>query len=230
MSFGERMPFIGLGSFLLFIGVAMLSPKFVRPLASVLGRPAEKFAGASGTLARRNTERKPGRTAATAAALMIGIALVTFVAVLAASVKDTAERSIRAQVSNTDYVISASDNWSPITSEAKNAAKSVSGVSAVQGIREDNTKVGKAKVRVDGVNAGQIGQVVSFQWKKGTSEAALSQLDGNGAILLDDFAKKHHYKVGSPIALTAQSGAKAQLKVVGLMDAKLNGLSLAEVM
>src|SRR3954447_21367187 len=219
LAFGDRMPFIGLGSFLLFIGVALLSPKFVKPLASVLGRPAEKMGGAAGTLARRNTERKPGRTAATAAALMIGIALVTFVAVLAASVKVTAERSIRAQVANTDYVISASDNWSPITAQAKNAARSAPGVTAVQGIREDAVKVGKAKVRVDGVNAGQIGNVVSFQWKQGSSDASLAQLDGHGAILLDDFAKKHHYRVGSPITLTAQSGKKVDLNVVGLMDA-----------
>ena len=229
MSFSERLPFLGFGSFLLFIGIALLSPKFVKPLASVLGRPAEKLGGAAGVLARRNAERKPGRTAATAAALMIGIALVTFVAVLAASVKVTAERSIRAQVANTDYVISASDNWSPITAQAKNAARSVPGVTAVQGIREDAVKVGKAKVRVDGVNAGQIGNVVSFQWKKGSSDETLARLDGHGAILLDDFAKKHHYKVGSPISLTAQSGKNVDLKVVGLMDAKLNGLTLAEV-
>jgi putative ABC transport system permease protein len=229
MTFSERLPFIGLGSFLLFIGVAMLSPKFVRPLASVLGAPAAKIGGAPGVLARHNATRKPGRTAATAAALMIGIALVTFVAVLAASVKDTAERSLRAQVSQSDYVISASDNWSPITAQAKNAAKSAPGVTAVQGIREDSVKVGKSKVRVDGVNAGQIGQVVTYQWKKGSSDSALAQLGSGGAIVLDDFAKKHHYKVGSPITLTAQSGKKAQLKVVGLMDAKLNGLTLAEV-
>src|SRR4051794_5849688 len=66
MSFSERLPVIRLGSFLLFIGIALLSPKFVRPPASGLGRPAEKLGGASGILARRNTERKPGRTAATA--------------------------------------------------------------------------------------------------------------------------------------------------------------------
>jgi putative ABC transport system permease protein len=102
-------------------------------------------------------------------------------------------------------------------------------VAAVQGIREDNVKVGKAKVRVDGVNAGQIAQVFQYSWKDGSSDATLSQLDGNGAVLLDDFAKKHHYKVGSPITLTAQSGKKADLKVVGLVDAKLNGLYLAEV-
>ena len=229
MTFGERLPFIGLGSFLLFIGIALLSPKFVTPLAAVLGRPAEKIGGASGVLARRNTVRKPGRTAATAAALMIGIALVTFVAVLAASVKDTAERSLRAQVSKSDYAITASDNWSPITAEATKAAKSAAGVVAVQGIREDNARIGKSKVRVDGVNAGQIGEVVQFQWKKGTSDDALAKLDSNGAIVLDDYAKKHHLKVGSPITLTAQSGKKAELTVVGLMDAKLNGLDLADV-
>jgi putative ABC transport system permease protein len=180
-------------------------------------------------LARRNTERKPGRTAATAAALMIGIALVTFVAVLAASVKHTAEGALRDQVASADYVISAQDNWSPVTNEAKGAAKTVAGVSAVQGVREDTAKVGKDKIQVDGVNAGQIEQVLSFQWKKGSSDAALTKLDGTGAILLDDFAKDHHYKVGSPITLTAQSGKKVDLKVVGLMDAKLNGLTLGAV-
>jgi putative ABC transport system permease protein len=229
MTFSERLPFIGFGSFLLFIGIALLSPKFVKPLASVLGKPAERLGGASGVLARRNTERKPGRTAATAAALMIGIALVTFVAVLAAAVKHSAEDGIKSQVSRADYVISASDDWSPVTREAKDSAASVPGVAAVQGVREDNAKAGKKKIRVDGVNAGQIGQVFSYTWKDGTSDAALSQLDGNGAILLDGFAKDQHYKVGSPITLTSQAGKKAHLKVVGLVDEKMNGLYLAEV-
>jgi putative ABC transport system permease protein len=195
----------------------------------VLGKPAERIGGAAGVLARRNAERKPGRTAATAAALMIGIALVTFVAVLAAAVKHSAEGDIKAQVSRADYVISASDDWSPVSKETKDAAKSVAGVTAIQGIREDNAKAGKAKIRVDGVNAGQIGQTFKFAWKDGSSDAALSQLDSGGAVLLDDFAKKHHYKVGSPITLTSQAGEKVNLKVAGLLDAKMNTLYLAEV-
>lgn len=229
MTFSERLPFIGLGSLLLFVGIAMLSPKFVKPLASVLGKPAERIGGASGVLARRNAERKPGRTAATAAALMIGIALVTFVAVLAAAVKNSAEGDIKDQISRSDYVISASDDWSPVSKETKDAAKSVVGVTAIQGIREDNAKAGKAKIRVDGVNAGEIGQTFSYAWKDGSSDAALAQLDTGGAILLDDFAKKHHYKVGSPITLTSQAGKKVDLKVAGLLDAKMNTLYLAEV-
>jgi len=149
--------------------------------------------------------------------------------VLAAAVKHSAEDGIQSQVSRADYVISANDNWSPVTKEAKDTAKSVAGVAAVQGIREDNGKVGKTKVRVDGVNTGQIGQAFAYTWKDGASDATLSQLDGNGAILLSDFAEKHHYKVGSPISLTSQSGQKTSLKVVGLLDAKMNGLYLAEV-
>ncbi|MFL5894792.1 MAG: ABC transporter permease [Thermoleophilaceae bacterium] len=228
MSFSERLPFIGIGSFLLFIGIAMLSPKFVKPLASVLGRPGEKFGGAAGVLARRNAERKPGRTAGTAAAMMIGIALVTFVAVLAAAVKTTAEGAMRTNLSSTDYVISAQDNWSPVTQEAKDTAKSVPGVSVVQGVREDTIKVGKSKIRIDGVNGGQLAQVFHYKWKQG-SDATLSQLDGSGAVVLSDYAKTHHLKIGSPITVTAQSGKTVGLKVMGITDSTTNGLDLAEL-
>ena len=57
----------------------MFAPKLVPPLARVLGWPATRIAGAAGALARRNAARNPARTASTAAALMIGLALVTLV-------------------------------------------------------------------------------------------------------------------------------------------------------
>jgi putative ABC transport system permease protein len=70
------------GSAGLFLGVALISSRLVTPLAAVLGWPATRLAGTAGRLARANAVRNPGRTAATAAALMIGLTLVTFVAVL----------------------------------------------------------------------------------------------------------------------------------------------------
>ncbi|MEA2423629.1 MAG: putative transport system permease protein, partial [Thermoleophilaceae bacterium] len=229
MTIGERMPLIGVGSFLLFIGIALLSPKFVAPLASVLGRPGEKIGGAAGAIARRNAIRKPGRTAATAAALMIGIALVTFVAVLAAAVKHSAEGGIRSSLGSTDYVVSAQDNWSPVTKEAKNAAASAPGVSSVQGIREDEAKIGKSKIRVDGVNPGQLGSVFHYVWKDGYSDADVTKLNSGGALVLSDYAKKHHLKAGSPVTLTSQAGKKLTVHVAGITDAKMNGLYLADV-
>jgi putative ABC transport system permease protein len=228
LKFADRLPFIGLGSFLLFIGVAALSPKFVKPLASVLGRPSEKMAGAPGVLALRNTERKPGRTAGTAAALMIGIALVTFVAVLAASVKSAIVGDLQDNLKPAQYVVAAQDGFSPITQEAKDAVGSVAGVKAVQGIREDTARVGKKNVQVDGVDGAQLPKVFSYPWVEG-SDATLAKLGTTGAVLLDDFAKDHHYKVGTPITLRAQSGKTVTLKVIGLDDSKKNGLALGQV-
>src|SRR5205823_3197050 len=68
----------GLGVLLLFFGVSMNAAKVVRPLSSILGWPAREIGGAPGILARDNASRNPARTASTASALMIGLALVTF--------------------------------------------------------------------------------------------------------------------------------------------------------
>ncbi|HEX2507511.1 MAG TPA: ABC transporter permease, partial [Miltoncostaeaceae bacterium] len=77
----ERLLALGGGSLLLFTGVAMISSRLVRPIAALVGWPVARL-GASGRLARQNAVRNPGRTAATAAALMVGLALVTFVSVV----------------------------------------------------------------------------------------------------------------------------------------------------
>ena len=98
----QRLLSIAGGVILLFIGVAMISSKLVRPLAAVVGLPARWIGGAAGALARRNSVRNPGRTAATAAALMIGVALVAFVATfvngMKASNRDAIEDQIVAQL------------------------------------------------------------------------------------------------------------------------------------
>ena len=72
---GHRGGLLGGGAALILFGVSLFSPRLVRPLASVSGRPLERLRGLTGRLARENAMRKPGRTATTAAALMIGLAL-----------------------------------------------------------------------------------------------------------------------------------------------------------
>ena len=84
----------GGGAAATFLGVALLSPLLVRPLASLVGRPLERMRGITGRLARENTTRQPGRTAATAAALMIGVALVTFASIFAAGAKRDDQRAV----------------------------------------------------------------------------------------------------------------------------------------
>jgi putative ABC transport system permease protein len=78
---------VGGGAALMFIGVAILGPVFARPVGRLLGAPLPKLRGMAGTLARENAVRNPRRTASTAAALMIGVALVGLFSIFASSAK-----------------------------------------------------------------------------------------------------------------------------------------------
>ncbi|MFN2451368.1 MAG: ABC transporter permease [Candidatus Dormibacteria bacterium] len=81
----NRLLELGVGVLLAFVGVAILAPLIVRPLAGAIGWPAARLRGVPGRLARENAQRSPRRTASTAAALMVGLALVSGISVLSAS-------------------------------------------------------------------------------------------------------------------------------------------------
>ncbi len=106
----QGIQFVGLGAFIVFIGVFVLGPAVARPLSDWIGWPAARLRGITGALARDNAMRNPKRTSATAAALMIGVALVGFITIFAASAKE----SIDAQVDESfkaDYVISTGSGF-----------------------------------------------------------------------------------------------------------------------
>ncbi len=91
---GSAAGLLGGGAALILFATSLFSPRLVRPLASLAGKPMERIRGLTGRLARENAIRKPGRTATTAAALMIGLALVTFVTVFAAGLKSSIAKTI----------------------------------------------------------------------------------------------------------------------------------------
>jgi putative ABC transport system permease protein len=103
---GVLLP-LGVGTLLLFIGIALVSGRLVKPLAAVVGSPARRAGGTPGRLASENSIRNPGRTANTAAALMIGLALITFVATLGKGLKASDIAPLKDQV-RSDYVATAS--------------------------------------------------------------------------------------------------------------------------
>ena len=96
-------------------------------MASVVGKPVERFRGVSGRLARENAVRNPGRTAATAAALMIGLALVSFVTVFAAglrgSINDAFDKTIQG-----DLIVTNNDGFSDISAQTTGVIRNVDGV------------------------------------------------------------------------------------------------------
>ena len=132
--------FMGGGAALTFLAVALLSPRLVRPLASFIGRPIERATGITGRLARENTVRQPGRTAVTAAALMIGVALVTFASIFAAGAKATINGAIDANLKSA-FVVQNTDGFSPFSPEVLRTVDRVEGISSVSGVRFSQAKV-----------------------------------------------------------------------------------------
>src|SRR5205807_665933 len=131
---GGKVLSIAGGCVLLFLGISAVAARLVPALVAVVGRPAGRFGGVAGRLAKRNATRNPARTASTAAALMIGLALVTFVSVLAVGLVGSDKNAVQKQVA-ADYVVLSSDGWSTFPKAAE-AAVAKLGVT-VSGVRSD---------------------------------------------------------------------------------------------
>jgi putative ABC transport system permease protein len=208
-----RLLSIAGGVLLLFVGVAMISPLLVRPLAAIVGVPAKQIGGAAGRIARANSIRNPGRTAATAAALMIGIALVTFVAVLANGMKQSNRGAIEDQVS-ADYVITSQDGYMPFVAAAGDAVDDVGGGTTTD-VRSDLAKVAGSDRYLTGIEPDTITNAYNFEWVDG-SDAVLGEMDEDGAVVDKDFAEDKNLAVGDTFPLQVPSGETRELRVVGI--------------
>jgi putative ABC transport system permease protein len=213
---GKSLLALAGGTLLGLLGVAGFAPALVTTLAAVVGIPARRLGGAAGQLAAENATRNPARTASTAAALMIGIALVSFVAVLGNGVHGSIDRAIEQQV-NADWVITSQNGWSAFPAAAGRAAAKAPGVALASDIRSDRGRIGNANVSVNGVDPATIARVYYFDWKQG-SNATLARLDGNGALVKQAFGRKHHLGVSDTFTLRSPAGKPVRLTVAGIFQ------------
>jgi putative ABC transport system permease protein len=219
MAVAPRLLLLGVGVLLLFLGVALNAPRLVRPLASVLGWPATQIGGAAGELARENAKRNPTRTASTAAALMIGLALVTFVAVLGQGIRTSFEDAVD-QLFVADYAITSENTFTPLTVDAEEAAKSSPVAVDVSGIRAGAARVFNSSENLTAVEP-NLAKVIHIDWKAGNDQVP-ANLGKNGVFVDDDYAKSKHLSLGTPLSLTFPSGKVVDLKVKGIFK-KPNG-------
>jgi putative ABC transport system permease protein len=220
LSTGTRLLAIGLGAVLLFVGVSMLAPRLVPPLVRVLGWPAQRFGAAAGSLARANSSRNPARTASTASALMIGLALVTFVGVLAAGLRTRFERSVN-EIFVANYALTASNNFSPISIASAQALGTVPGVEVVTGVRAGTGRAFGSRLNVTGVSP-DVNKVIHTKWLAGGSRAP-ALLGEDGAIVTKNYAKENHLQLGSRLSLEVPNGQRAGLVVRGIYEPPQGG-------
>ncbi|MGI8606468.1 MAG: ABC transporter permease, partial [Gaiellaceae bacterium] len=209
-----RLLSIAGGVLALFTGVAMISSHLVKPLASILGWPAQRVGGAAGRLAKGNSMRNPGRTASTAAALMIGVALVTFIGVLANGMKESNRGAIEDQI-KADYVVTAQDGYSPFVTGAADALGDSSEAELVTSVRAELGKIAGSAQYVTGIDPDDIDEAYVFEWESG-SNAVLGDLGQNGAIVAKDFAEDKSLEVGDSLKLVTPAATEADLVVRGI--------------
>jgi putative ABC transport system permease protein len=199
-----RAVLVGIGMAVTFIGVAVLAPIVARPIAGVLGRPLPRLSRGlvrhrdrsrtSGVLARQNAMRNPRRTSATAAALMVGLALVTMFSVFIQSAKASVNQTINQDFS-ADYVIKT--NFQPFNPSVEPRVAAVRGVGAISPERSANVKYGTSSLNLTGVNPATIDKVLHLDIKSGSS-SALSR----GQLLAEEKAAKNKgWKVGSSVVI-----------------------------
>jgi putative ABC transport system permease protein len=217
----NRLLALAAGTLLLFVGVTLVAPRLVRPLASILGWPAARAGGAAGALARENAMRNPGRTASTAGALMIGLALVTFVAVLGQGIRSSFEDSVD-ELFVADYAVSGENVLEDtLTPAAEEAAGRAPGVEAVSGIRTGEGRAFDETAAVSGVD-GELSEVIELDWVQG-SDSVPARLGRDGAFLTEELADDHNLRLGSRFELQTPTGRTLTLRVKGIFDEPSGG-------
>ena len=180
-------------------------------------RPDVSFDPATDKLAGENSRRAPGRTAATAAALMIGLALVTFISVLANGMKgsnrDAIERQVKAQ-----YLLTSTDGFTPIAPAAGNAIARSPVVTDASSIREGLAKLSGSSGDLTGIDPRTITQVYKFEWTEG-SDQTIRDLSGSGAIVEKRFAEDENLQVNDTFNLLSADGDETLLTVHGIYEA-----------
>jgi putative ABC transport system permease protein len=196
---GYRAALIGAGAVAVFIGIAILGPFVARPASRLLGVPLAAHT-TTGKLSQENAMRNPSRTSATAAALMVGVALVSLTTILASSMKASANTIIDSTM-RADYVVSSggyaggSSGFSPALERSLNALPQVS---ATAGIRAGVVKIyGKVTpaVATDPAKADSLFNI-------GVTQGQLTGLTPSGIAVSTQVANSQHLKIGSPVAVT----------------------------
>jgi putative ABC transport system permease protein len=204
---------LGAGCIAMFFAVGLAAAAAVPPLAAAVGAPARRVGGEAGKLAGENATRNPIRTARTAAALMVGLALVTVVATLGAGLRSSDREALESSVAS-DYVITSKNGFEPFPAAAGEAISKAPGVSLVSNVRSDKAKLFGGETIVNGV-APNFGRVFNLNWSQG-SGAVLRRLGGSGAVLEKDYAEENHLRVGSPFEARSPSGKLLRLRVAGI--------------
>jgi putative ABC transport system permease protein len=195
---------VGLGALAVFVGVAVLGPVIARPFTRILGAPLPRLRGMAGTVARENAARNPRRSAATASALMIGVGLVAFITVFAASTKASINETVDNSVS-TDWVVETAWGMGGLNPSAAQKVDALDETDTVTPLRFAPVTVDGSGLEVMAFDPAHVEDAVDLH----ASQGDLAQL-GSGEVAVHSVtAEKGGLELGDPIEMTfSDTGAQ----------------------
>ena len=206
---------IGVGAFVSLLTVAVLSPVVGSPVLAACRSVFGRLFGTAGRLAGENAMRDPRRTGATASALMIGLALVSTIAVMAGSMKASIDHVVDEEFAP-DF-IAQSVIFAPFSTRIGDEIQQVDGVATVSRQQMLNAKVDGDTETIGAVDA-QYDDVSKLEAKSGSVDFGAGK-----AVIGEQKAEDEHWKVGDSITLAFPAGKKITLQIGGI--AKKNVMS-----
>jgi putative ABC transport system permease protein len=187
----------------------------VPPLASAIGWPFERLRGVTGLLARENSQRQPARTATTAAALMIGVALVVFVGVFSSSLRGSVDQGLEQQFVG-DIAILNLDGFSPIPPKIADELAEVDDIEAVSPIAGAPARIEESgdEFLLNGIEPEGLGAIANLDWVEGSDEV-LDDLGPTGALVESNWAEGKDIAVGDTLTITGPAGDQVSATVEG---------------
>lgn len=211
---------VGGGAVGVFLGVALLAPAISKPVVRVLGAPFPALFRIAGRLGRQNALRNPRRTAATASALMIGLALVSTMAILGATMKSSVASAIDSTL-GADYVVS-SQTFQPFSPSAAQAVRGKADVTRLTQVKTGQVKMAGQREAIATGSLTGMRQQVGLKLSSGDT-----RLGAHGALLDAKTAKANGWRVGSRVPVQFSDGHRVPLRITGLFaDNQLIGKSL----
>jgi putative ABC transport system permease protein len=206
---------VGLGALGIFVGTSMVAPALARPLASAIGRPVARLTGMPGRLGRENSMRSPRRTAQTASALMVGIALVSAMSVFGASISSSATASVDGAIKADLLVTGTGSGSGSFSNSLAEKIATLPGVSASLIAYGGQFEVRQSIETLKGVSTQGLSQTVNLHLISG-STGALNE----GDLLLDSStAKSDHLSVGDNVPVKFALTGASTMRIGGIYKA-----------
>jgi putative ABC transport system permease protein len=200
---------IGLGALVLVVGTLAVAPIAVAPAVRLFAIVLRRLPNGSGRLAEENAQRNPRRTAATATALVIGVAVVSLFTVFAASMKDTVEHDIAGDFQADLAVNTAAFGGNQLSPRIVDELRSVPGVGDAVGLGSSPVLVDGKSTMVTAVDTDAVLSVVRLDVRRGS----LTDVGADGAAISESNAKDNHRSVGSTVTMTFSDGVNQQVTV-----------------